>query len=238
MRGLLSPNRRSCCYHGADGALQQSMRASLMTRYAELNRPFRGFQIRLAIFAACVFLTPVLAAEEPVVTTAPGKPVWAKSLDKPGLPNLHGISGTLFRGAQPTAEGMKQLEALGVKTVISFRAHHSDTDLLKGTKLTGISIPMNTWSPTEAQVVQFLRVVNDPKQQPVFVHCQHGADRTGMMCAIYRVAVCGWSKEEATKEMTQGGFNFHPMWTNLPKFVKELDIDAIKKKALEGSEKK
>lgn len=208
-----------------------------MTRFAELNGLYRSVQPPLAFFTACVLLTPAVLAKEPSVATAIGKPAWANKLDKPGLPNLHVVSKTLFRGAQPTAEGMKQLEALGVKTVISLRAFHSDADLLEGTKLTGVSIPMNTWSFTDAQIIEFLRVVTDPKQQPVFVHCQHGADRTGMMCAIYRVAVCGWTKEEANKEMTQGGFNFHPIWTSLPRFVQELDVEAIKKKALERSEK-
>ena len=77
-------------------AFQQSKRVLSMTRYAELNRPFRGLQIRLAFITACVFLTPVVVAKEPNGATAPGKPVWAKRLDKPGLPNLHEITGTLY----------------------------------------------------------------------------------------------------------------------------------------------
>ena len=209
-----------------------------MTKSTELKGLCRISQIQLAFFTAWVFLPQVLVAGELAAATAPAKHVWAKKLDKPGLPNLHQVSGTLFRGAQPTAEGMKQLEALGVKTVISLRAFHSDADFLKGTRLTGISISMNTWSPTEAQIVQFLRVATDPKQQPVFIHCQHGADRTGLMCAIYRVANCGWTKEDAIREMTQGGFNFHSMWKNLPIFVKELDVESVMKKAQERTEKK
>lgn len=182
------------------------------------------------ILSACLLLAAVAVGQE---KPAARPETWAKKLDKPGLLNLHQVSATLFRGAQPTAEGMRQLEAMGVKTVISLRAHHSDKDKLAGTKLASVSIPMDTWHPTDKQVVQFLRVATDAKQQPVFVHCQHGADRTGLMCGIYRVAVCGWTKEEAIKEMTQGGFNFHSTWTNLPKFLQRLDVEAIKKKAAE-----
>ena len=47
-------------------------------------------------------------------------------MDRPGLPNLHQVSDTLYRGAQPTVEGMGELKKLGVKTVISLRAHHND----------------------------------------------------------------------------------------------------------------
>jgi len=51
------------------------------------------------------------------------------------------------------------------------------------------------------------------------------------MCAIYRVAVCGWTKDEALKEMTEGGFGFHPVWKNLKTYLDKLDVDALKKQA-------
>jgi len=57
------------------------------------------------------------------------------------------------------------------------------------------------------------------------------------MCAVYRVAVCGWTKEEAIREMTQGGFGRHIIWTNLVKFIRALDIDAVKKQAGIGTQK-
>jgi hypothetical protein len=51
------------------------------------------------------------------------------------------------------------------------------------------------------------------------------------MIAVYRIAVQGWSKAEAIREMTEGGFGFHPAWSNLPKWIQKLDIDLIKGKA-------
>ena len=66
---------------------------------------------------------------------------------------------------------------------------------------------------------------------PVFVHCLHGADRTGTMCAAYRVVVDGWTKQQAIDEMTKGGYGFHPVWANLPKFIENLDVEKIKAKA-------
>ena len=79
--------------------------------------------------------------------------------------------------------------------------------------------------------VAFLQIVADPNRAPLLVHCQHGADRTGLMSALYRVAVQGWTKEEALREMTEGGFGFHKIWKNLPVWLERLDIEAIKKKA-------
>ena len=71
--------------------------------------------------------------------------------------------------------------------------------------------------------------MTETNRAPVFVHCQHGSARTGTMCAIYRVAVGGWTKEEAIWEMTEGGFGFHPEWKNLVRYVRHLDIERIRK---------
>ncbi|MBN1910829.1 MAG: dual specificity protein phosphatase family protein [Pirellulales bacterium] len=156
---------------------------------------------------------------------------WAKSVELEGVPNLHKVSPTLYRSAQPTALGMKNLKKLGVKTIVNLRSFHSDRDEIGETGLAYEHIYMKAWHPEEKEIVRFLQIVTDPKRQPVLVHCQHGADRTGTMCALYRVAVQGWTKDEAIREMTKGGYGFHSVWTNLIKWVRELNIDQIKKRA-------
>ena len=90
---------------------------------------------------------------------------------------------------------------------------------------------MKTWHPEEEEIVRFLRVVTNREQTPVLVHCQYGADRTGTLCAVFRVAVQGWRKEEALREMTEGGFGFHGIWANLIDWINRLDLDKIKKEA-------
>jgi len=173
-----------------------------------------------------------VAAQSPASTTVSPRPQsWAQPLERPGLPNLHQVAEGVYRGAQPTAEGFRELQKLGVKTVISLRGFHSDEELLKGTNLTLKHIPIHTWRPNRDQVVEFLKIVADKDRRPVFFHCQHGADRTGAMCASYRIVVDGWTKDEALREMTEGDFNFHSIWTNLIGFVKNLDVDAIRKEA-------
>ena len=156
---------------------------------------------------------------------------WAERIELPGLPNLHKVSNDLYRGAQPTAEGMKQLEKLGIKTVVNLRSLHSDRDEIKDTGLTYEHINMTTWNTEDKDVVRFLRIVTDSSRAPVFVHCQHGADRTGTMCAIYRIIIQGWSKDEAVEEMTKGDFGFHSIWQNLPDYVRKLDVEVIKSNA-------
>lgn len=156
---------------------------------------------------------------------------WAQPIEMQGAPNLHKVSETLYRGAQPSAEGMKNLKRAGIKTVVNLRAFHSDRDEIGRTGLGYEHIFMKTWHPEREDVVRFLKIVTNPDKTPVLVHCQHGADRTGTMSAIYRVAVQGWTKEAAVREMTKGGFNFHVVWTNLPPWIADLDIESIRKDA-------
>jgi protein tyrosine phosphatase (PTP) superfamily phosphohydrolase (DUF442 family) len=86
-----------------------------------------------------------------------------------------------------------------------------------------IEIPMKAWDVDERELVRFLRAATDPERQPLFVHCQHGADRTGIAVASYRVAVEGWSPADAAAEMTEGGFGFHTIWSRLARQVRALD---------------
>jgi protein tyrosine phosphatase (PTP) superfamily phosphohydrolase (DUF442 family) len=155
---------------------------------------------------------------------------WAVKIDRPGLPNFYKVDDGLYRGAQPTAEGIKELERMGIKTILSLRARHSDKEMLGNVTIALVPIPMDTWDVDAKDVVRFLQIATDKNRRPVFVHCQHGADRTGTMCAAYRVVVDGWTKQQAIDEMTHGGFGFHPIWSNLPKFIENLNVENIRAK--------
>jgi len=156
---------------------------------------------------------------------------WAQPIEARGLPNLHKVSDALYRGAQPEDEGFAELKALGIKTVVNLRTLHSDRDECREAGLEYVHITVQAWEGETEEVIDFLKVATDPARQPVFVHCQHGADRTGTMCAIYRIVVEGWSKEETLQEMTEGGFGFHSVWQNLIKYIRELDIESLKSQA-------
>jgi protein tyrosine/serine phosphatase len=156
---------------------------------------------------------------------------YAKPLAGDGLSNFFQVSNVLYRGAQPSAEGMKTLEKMGIRTVVNLRSMHSDRKKLKGTSLKYVHIPINTFNVKEEHVVAFLKVMADPANHPVFLHCQHGADRTGMMSAFYRIMFEGWSREDAMREMLEGGYGFHSVWKNILSFLKNADLDRIRKKA-------
>ena len=185
-------------------------------------------RLRLAVALLALTASAVFAAEH---AARPAN--WAVAPPEPisGLPNFYRVTPNLYRGAQPTAEGMRALEAMGVKTVLSLRAFNDDDALLPQTRLAHPRIRFKTWHPEHEDVVRFLRIVTDPNSAPVFVHCRFGSDRTGTMIAIYRIAVQDWDREAAIREMVEGGYGFHPMWENLKTYLRRLDIDAIRREA-------
>jgi protein tyrosine phosphatase (PTP) superfamily phosphohydrolase (DUF442 family) len=189
------------------------------------------WNVRLHVVIS-IFVMLSFSAAYGAETSPANRPAhWAVPMQMEGVPNLHKISDMLYRSAQPSAGGMKNLKAMGIETVINLRSFHSDRDEIGDTALAHESISMKAWHAEEEDAVKFLQIVTNPKRSPVLVHCQHGADRTGTMCALYRVAVQDWSKEEALKEMVQGGFGFHGIWENLIQWINGLDIERIRKRA-------
>ncbi len=155
-------------------------------------------------------------------------PEWAAPLTLAGAPNLHKVSDDLYRGAQPTAEGIAALSASGVKTIVNFRYAHSDRDEIGDLDVQYEHIPLFVSIVNDDDALRFLYIVTNPERVPVFIHCQHGADRTGVMSAVYRIVVQGWSKEAAIQEMTEGGYGYHSIFQNLIRFLEELDVDRFR----------
>ena len=173
-----------------------------------------------ALLACLLFGIPGFAGDACLI---PAQPV-----ELSGLSNMFKVSETLYRGAQPSKEGFKSLEALGVKTVINLRITRGDEVDARETSMNLVGIPMFPWRPDEDDVIRFLRLTQTPGMTPVYLHCRHGSDRTGAMAACYRVVMCGWSLEQAIEEMKHGGFGYHSVWWTLPRDLEELDFDRIR----------
>ena len=162
---------------------------------------------------------------------------WATPVESAGIPNLYRVSGSLYRSAQPTRDGIGDLDQgarlvagdIPIRTIVSLRANHTDASLAADPQAVQLEhISVQSWHLQDEDVVRFLRIATDPARQPVLVHCRRGADRTGVMVAIYRVVVKGWTKADAIDEMTRGGYGFRPVWQNLVRYVEELDGEAIR----------
>jgi len=129
------------------------------------------------------------------------------------LPNFHKVNQGLYRGAQPREGGFQQLATRGIKTILNLRAaderERAEAVETRAAGLGYFNIPMEGLDrPTDAQIESAMKIINDKANQPVFVHCKHGADRTGMVIAIYRITRDGWSTEEALREAKRYGLSF------------------------------
>lgn len=129
------------------------------------------------------------------------------------LPNFHKVSDQLYRGAQPLKGGIRKLAELGVKAVIDLRGtdergreEHLETE---SAGLRYFSIPMPGLSaPSDEQVDRAMAIINDPNNQPVFIHCKRGSDRTGTITAIYRISHEGWTADRAIAEARHNGMSW------------------------------
>jgi tyrosine-protein phosphatase SIW14 len=137
---------------------------------------------------------------------------WASSQNE-NLPNFQKVDGHVYRGAQPTNSGFKELAQLGIKTVVDLRdiGEHSQADEQKVVTDLGmryVSIPMHGMStPKDDQVAAVQALFNDTTSGPVFVHCKRGADRTGMVVAVYRISHDQWDNKKALSEAKSNGMS-------------------------------
>ncbi len=174
---------------------------------------------RIRVFAALVSLAcaaPAIAQSLPpqAVVSNPA------ALNRIEIDNFGKINDNYFRGAQPKKSDYTELAALGVKTVIDLQKDgpSNEAGYVKAAGMNFFRIGMTTTDrPTDAQVAQFFKIVDDPANQPVFVHCAGGRHRTGTMTALYRMTFDGWTPAQAYNEMKQyrfEGFPDHPVLRN------------------------
>ena len=125
------------------------------------------------------------------------------------IENFGCINANLYRGAQPRSSDYADLAELGVKTVIDLQrdGERNEQHLVEsaGMKFYRIGLRDDAW-PTREQAQNFLKIVDDPGNQPVFIHCHGGRHRAGAMTAIYRITHDGWDANRAYAEMKQYGF--------------------------------
>jgi protein tyrosine phosphatase (PTP) superfamily phosphohydrolase (DUF442 family) len=183
-------------------------------------------QIFSALLSTALLVLPVpifsRRDESPTLETA-------KKITVPGVNNAGKVTEHLYRGAQPSLNELPELKKLGITTIIDLRAESSGTaqqEQLRAESL-GIKflrIPIGGFAnPTNSELGHFFEVVRDSPSETVFVHCEFGRDRTGVMIAAYRIALEKWTPEQALSEMMDFGFNrrWHP---SMITFVRNLPL--------------
>jgi len=159
------------------------------------------FQSSSGLAAAGFLLMLSLAG---VITSA------QKIVTPPGIKNFGKVNDTYYRGSQPTKSQLAVLKGMGVKTIIDLRG-----DFIPEERQWATELGLNYFNlrlkaskgATTGQTEYFLRLVNDPANGPVFVHCKGGRHRTGAMTAVYRISHDGWNAEQAFEEMKKYDFN-------------------------------
>ncbi len=133
------------------------------------------------------------------------------------LPNLYKVNANLYRGGQPTEAGIRTLAKMGVKTIIDLRGDDDrakkEERWAKAAGMRFINVHESNWrKPTDESIDGILKQIDLTENQPVFVHCKRGSDRTGTVIAVYRITHDGWTGKQANAEAKQFGFGWWQFW--------------------------
>jgi protein tyrosine/serine phosphatase len=155
------------------------------------------------------------------------KSEWAAPVEQ--STNLFRITPVLYRSAQFSQKDVALVKSLGIQTVVSLRNFHDDDGLLRGSGVKIKRVGINTWAVGDKHVIAALKAIKTAeKDGPVLLHCLHGADRTGLVSAMYRILYQGWTKDQALQELTDGGYGYHSMWKNIPTYLRAVDVEKIR----------
>jgi tyrosine-protein phosphatase SIW14 len=179
---------------------------------------------RIRVLAACVaavsITVPAIAQTSTPAASVSSASSASSALSRIRIGNFGKINANYFRGSQPKGSDYKDLATLGVKTVIDLQKDgpSNEGSLVTAAGMKFVRIGMTTsQAPTDAQIAQFFEIVNNPANQPVYVHCAGGRHRTGTMTALYRMTFDGWNAGQAYSEMKEyrfEGFPDHPVLRN------------------------
>lgn len=126
--------------------------------------------------------------------------------------------GKLYRSAQLPIESIQRIvHDYGVRTIVCLREGDKEEDKNEETwaannRVKFVRIPPRSWAlkdgavDAEIGLAEFRKVMDDPANHPVLIHCYAGIHRTGTYCAVYRMDYQGWSNEAALAEMRAMGY--------------------------------
>ncbi|MGA8145690.1 MAG: dual specificity protein phosphatase family protein [Candidatus Acidiferrales bacterium] len=167
---------------------------------------FRALTLALLATLMCVSARAQQNAP-PADPSAPLRHNFGQRLSLPGVPNFGEITPNLFRGAQPSREGVDALAKMGVGIVINLRGDRdSEREEVSKVGMLYISIPSHCSHMASEDIATVLHVLRDNPGKKIFIHCQFGVDRTGMVVAAYRMAEQGWTAGESLREMEAFGY--------------------------------
>lgn len=135
------------------------------------------------------------------------------------IPNFHFVDETLLRGAKPTRGQLQELKDNGVKTIISFCTNYNPQNpkakVLPEEANWANKLGINFYwmpfrsaeNPLKQDIDTFFKVTDEARQngERVFIHCRHGADRTGVFSAMYRLRNQNVKLSDVIRELMKYG---------------------------------
>ena len=146
--------------------------------------------------------------------------------------NFGKINDNYYRGGQPQARHFPALQEVGIRTIVNLRKDgpKEEESLAKEAGMNYFYLPLSSRRPaTQTEVDEFLKIVNDPENWPVYVHCAAGKHRTGGMTAVYRMTNDGWTADMAFAEMKKYGFYSFLTHGSWKKFVYKYYLNLSRK---------
>jgi len=141
------------------------------------------------------------------------------SFDVPGAlpPNFHVVDdGRLYRSGQPAPEHIRTVvEHYGIRTIINLRGpnagkpwYDAEARTTKELGITQIDYPFSAQSLPPGDLLAAVEESLRTAEYPVLIHCESGADRSGMIAAVYRILILGHDRSAALQELTPEYLHF------------------------------
>ncbi|NWA28126.1 dual specificity protein phosphatase family protein [Pseudomonas gingeri] len=149
--------------------------------------------------------------------------------------NLNQMTPTLYRSTLPDSNALPILTRLNITTVINFLPE-ADSSWLSDPGIKQVQLPYRISHIDDADVLTVLRAIKDAEDRgSVLIHDKQGTERTGLMAAMYRVVVQGWSKEEALSEMMMGGFDGSSYFKDSIRYMMQAPVDKLREALASGA---
>jgi protein tyrosine/serine phosphatase len=196
----------------------------------------RAAWLLATVFAATLTVAFTFSSSSARQALRPPDP--AERITLKGVSNAAQVNSTLYRGAQPSLDALPELKKLGIGVIVDFR---DDANSIgwekKGVESQGMTFVSIPWSaskdPSREKVIAFFTTLNENSGKKIFVHCERGADRTGTMIALYRIAYDHWTPNQAVAEMSAFHYWNH-IFPNLARYVEAFPTTLANDPSLTG----
>jgi len=197
-----------------------AVQLSFFARTLPREFPHLIFQVlsrRIPATSLAILFTALLGCSARHNTAPPAtQSAFAEKMYVPGISDFGKVNDFLYRGAQPTDNGLEELRKFHINTVVDLRGElhgliENERHRAESLDMRFVNLPGSGWAtPTDKEIAQFFNLILERPRRTIFIHCWLGGDRSGMFIAAYRIAFEGWSPEQAIQEMR--AFHYLHFW--------------------------